>query len=1119
MVTSEGELSSWLSRSLLSVSSHGGRNNELSAQGTGPSNLQDEEEEGSKPWGGVITQGQGAVLGAGTGVGGDPACPGEGSGSSNALMAKVQAWFQPCFPIRLSLPLLCASENGLGYRPTTAHVMDIYLESCFLVIAGDRMRCRGWARCPDGLQVVWGHRNRGLPFTWHVEGASARQGSGGRPGPGATVQCKLDPGRAGGPIALLRRAPLVSLAHQGAPSDARAPGGTLEGGTAGTGSSLTHAEREGGAHEGVLGEAGLLLSVLLPGALNQPAGASWPGLDALWQLPGGNPCADLLRCLDAVTEHTGYVHTCAHSPSSNSMAPHPHIHTPVPTTWETWGWGQPQASMLDPSRNPGEIPGTNHLAACLKPRTLKDLRQVLWAAGSRWSWAWPCALHALPRPRDVEATALRALQLPEPHLYGWDLSRPPSLWTQCPHQETEKRVVTGSLGPGQVAAESHPCPQLFTLLPASAQGAGPGVGPQEDLPGGHRAGATSRGSRVQGAPLLLVSGLLNPPPVGLGSHRRGKRSFGGDLTSPPRPGACFIYRYSLLPPRGLAGLAQGGSPRPRLAAARRPGRRAAEAAQTQISMAVASTVCPLLLSRRPSVLPGDPAWLGHGHREDDGPGPDGARGAGRNSYRSNGLGASRPSGPAASGQFPGGLARAVRGPALQLGRELMLEEVEDLLGRLAALRLQRQEPLKHTQRRLCEAAPLPRQPPQAAPLPGHELEEGVSARHRLPREAAGEHAEDEHAKGPHPWARPAWHASVAGSRKVPLTRFKRRPTRRVMPKLAGQLHAAALAAEEQHVLRLDRQAQVLHAALHRVLGEPHLRRNDVQQVPSGRSSVSKTTWKTLIMKGLEKRLFVMLTSRRKFFSLVFALVHKLQRRLRACALVGYQIDLPIGALAQLPVKFLLLGDVTRGPRAEGQCGHPALGQEWGGSGSGQPMLISLGWGLGKPQQGAWAPSRFSLSARPWSFGGVGESLRPLAVFRGGVLTVPQGGRCLLNTEVVSTFPGWGAPRFPGCLWILNVVGGIPVLPGCGGLLSSGHRQQLGGSPSAAGGLRRRGYKQRGPAVLDPAAWPRLWLRLPLALCLVLGPGPGCSPGLRSTVASRFRLPACSCLPGSALEKL
>lgn len=45
--------------------------------------------------------------------------------------------------------------------------------------------------------------------------------------------------------------------------------------------------------------------------------------------------------------------------------------------------------------------------------------------------------------------------------------------------------------------------------------------------------------------------------------------------------------------------------------------------------------------------------------------------------------------------------------------------------------------------------------------------------------------------------------------------------------------------------------------------------------------------------------------------------------------------------------------------------------------------------------------------------------------------------------------------------------GIPALRGCGGLLSPGHRQELGGSPSAAGGLRRRRYEQPGPAVPDP----------------------------------------------------
>lgn len=104
----------------------------------------------------------------------------------------------------------------------------------------------------------------------------------------------------------------------------------------------------------------------------------------------------------------------------------------------------------------------------------------------------------------------------------------------------------------------------------------------------------------------------------------------------------------------------------------------------------------------------------------------------------------------------------------------------------------------------------------------------------------------------------------------------------------------------------------------------------------------------------------MLTSRRKFFSLVFALVHKLQRRLRACALVGYQIDLPIGALAQLPVKFLLLGDVTRGPRAEGQCGHPALGQSLAHSRAGSGAARALG----SPCSSPWAGASGSHSRGP-----------------------------------------------------------------------------------------------------------------------------------------------------------
>lgn len=59
----------------------------------------------------------------------------------------------------------------------------------------------------------------------------------------------------------------------------------VDGALPGRGSSLAHAEviagvpglqREGGAQEGVPGEAGFLSSVLGPEGLNQPTGASWP---------------------------------------------------------------------------------------------------------------------------------------------------------------------------------------------------------------------------------------------------------------------------------------------------------------------------------------------------------------------------------------------------------------------------------------------------------------------------------------------------------------------------------------------------------------------------------------------------------------------------------------------------------------------------------------------------------------------------------------------------------------------------------------------------------------------------------------------------------------------------
>lgn len=61
----------------------------------------------------------------------------------------------------------------------------------------------------------------------------------------------------------------------------------------------------------------------------------------------------------------------------------------------------------------------------------------------------------------------------------------------------------------------------------------------------------------------------------------------------------------------------------------------------------------------------------------------------------------------------------------------------------------------------------------------------------------------------------------------------------------------------------------------------------------------------------------------------------------------------------------------------------------------------------------------------------------------------------------------GLPAFLGGSLGPGCGRGIPALPGCGGLLSPGHRQELGGSPSAAGGLRRRRYEQPGPAVPDP----------------------------------------------------
>lgn len=127
----------------------------------------------------------------------------------------------------------------------------------------------------------------------------------------------------------------------------------------------------------------------------------------------------------ALTLHTYLFNT--HSPPPTSRASHSHTHTPVPETWETWGWGQPWADMLDPSRNPGEIPGTDHLAACQKPRPLS----LGW--GSEVSRAWGrCggqagpALHSLPWPRDVGVP--EPFSCPEIPVGEGRAARAPPLW-------------------------------------------------------------------------------------------------------------------------------------------------------------------------------------------------------------------------------------------------------------------------------------------------------------------------------------------------------------------------------------------------------------------------------------------------------------------------------------------------------------------------------------------------------------------------------------------------------------------------------------------------------------------------------------------------------------------
>lgn len=238
---------------------------------------------------------------------------------------------------------------------------------------------------------------------------------------------------------------------------------------------------------------------------------------------------------------------------------------------------------------------------------------------------------------DVPVGERRAARAPP--LWLCALSRLPSRLCQGPHQGTgwwRSHWILGTVsahtrrhllhfaggavpplllpGRGQVAAEQPPalsswpssqpvprgpkpllCPN--TSVPFCAQGGGLGRGGQDlgwdsgtSARGCKGPGATSQGSRVQGGvgesarklPCFWWQGASES------SGLWGLAPLGGDLTSPRL--ARRLPRLLLPTPArrgGLAGLARGGSPRPGLAAAWRPGPRAAGAAQTQISMAVA----------------------------------------------------------------------------------------------------------------------------------------------------------------------------------------------------------------------------------------------------------------------------------------------------------------------------------------------------------------------------------------------------------------------------------------------------------------------------------------------------------------------------------------------------
>lgn len=106
---------------------------------------------------------------------------------------------------------------------------------------------------------------------------------------------------------------------------------------------------------------------------------------------------------------------------------------------------------------------------------------------------------------------------------------------------------------------------------------------------------------------------------------------------------------------------------------------------------------------------------------------------------------------------------------------------------------------------------------------------------------------------------------------------------------------------------------------------------------------------------------------------------------------------------------------------------------------------------------------------------------------------------------------WRGPRLPGGLWVLDLVGD-PRAPRLRGLADSRPPargleeapQPLGGSVVAATSSRALRFQT--------PAWSGHWLRLRLALRLVLGPQPRRPPGLRSIAASRLRPPARAHLP-------